>query len=163
MLKFANINSVAFLLCDIQEKFRPAIYDFNSVVRVADRMVKAASILKRPLIVTEQYPKGLGSTVKEIDIKSAKLFSKTKFSMLTDDVKKEIANINDICLFGIEGKNVFLLADGISSRYKEEKYLALSVTERLKATLAITTCRGPSNFKRMPFIPIVKGFGPSKL
>lgn len=61
-----------------------------------------------PLVVTEQYPKGLGSTVKEINIEHAvKVVPKTKFSMVIPEVEgamKEICNgqLKCVVLFGIE-------------------------------------------------------------
>ncbi|KAJ2857300.1 hypothetical protein GGI22_003549, partial [Coemansia erecta] len=76
-----NANSTAFLLCDIQEKFRPRIHAFENLVQVAKKMSKASQILNVPLIVTEQYAKGLGHTVKEIDIGHASLVEgKSRFS-----------------------------------------------------------------------------------
>ena len=55
-----------------------------------------------------QYPKGLGNTVKELDVEHAScLVSKTKFSMLVDDVVKKLptvcgGNLAHVVLFGIE-------------------------------------------------------------
>ena len=52
--------STVFLLCDVQEKFRKAIHKFATVVSGAQRMIRVADELSIPVIVTEQYPKGLG-------------------------------------------------------------------------------------------------------
>ena len=60
-----------FLLCDVQERFRSAIHKFSAVVSGGTRMVQAASVLNVPVIITEQYPKGLGHTVAEIDVSKA--------------------------------------------------------------------------------------------
>ena len=55
-----------------------------------------------------QYPKGLGNTVKELDIQHAScVVPKTKFSMLVGDVKQKLptlcgGNLSHIVLFGIE-------------------------------------------------------------
>ncbi|CAG2111061.1 unnamed protein product [Medioppia subpectinata] len=51
----------ALFLCDIQEKFRTTIQYFPAIVDVSNRVLKAANILNMPVIVTEQYPKGLYS------------------------------------------------------------------------------------------------------
>jgi nicotinamidase-related amidase len=56
----------ALLVIDLQEKFRPAIPDFDAVVGGSAKLVRAFRILGLPVLVTEQYPKGLGRTVPEI-------------------------------------------------------------------------------------------------
>ena len=58
--------STVFLLCDVQERFRAGIHKFGSVVGGSKRLAAAAEELKIPLVVTEQYPKGLGHTVDEL-------------------------------------------------------------------------------------------------
>jgi hypothetical protein len=49
---------------------------------------------------------GLGRTVPELDISQAALFAKTRFSMLTEDVKRLMDNQHkdrrQVVLFGIE-------------------------------------------------------------
>ena len=79
----------------------------------------AANILEIPVIATEQYPKGinctpvakviiilpgLGNTVKDIDISKAKVFPKTKFSMVIPEVEEILAegNRKSVVIFGIE-------------------------------------------------------------
>lgn len=76
----------------------------------------STKILGVPLIVTEQYPKGLGSTVSEIDIKHAiGVVPKTKFSMIVPEVEtlmKSTCNGQIKCaiLFGVEvHKSYFML------------------------------------------------------
>lgn len=51
-------QQTALFVCDIQERFANAIYSFESVVKTANKMIKAASILKLPVYTTEQAPKG---------------------------------------------------------------------------------------------------------
>lgn len=70
--------------------------------------------MKIPRIITEQYPQGLGSTVSDIilEVKQTPLapyhiFSKTKFSMLIDDIKKLLEQYKSegrtqVILFGME-------------------------------------------------------------
>jgi hypothetical protein len=69
--------------------------------------LKAAEILTVPVIVTEQYPKGLGHTVAELDVSKALVVSpKTRFSMLTPEVLAALNTLGperrSIVLFGIE-------------------------------------------------------------
>lgn len=53
----------ALLLCiDYQEKLLPRIFDSDRIIENAAIMIEAAKILKMPIIVTEQYPIGLGRT-----------------------------------------------------------------------------------------------------
>ena len=59
------------LVCDVQERFRAGIHKFATVVSGAQRLTRAANELKVPTIVTEQYPKGLGHTVEELDTSAA--------------------------------------------------------------------------------------------
>lgn len=100
------LGSTAFLLCDIQERFRPLISNFPHVVATADKMVKASRILGVPLIVTEQHPKALGATVAELDVSHAAMtLPKTKFSMWTPEVETLIVTnlkTKSAFLFGIE-------------------------------------------------------------
>lgn len=70
--------------------------------------MESAKIIGVPLIVTEQYPKGLGSTVSEIDVQHAiGRVPKTKFSMVVPEVEvlmKDVCNGQLKCaiLFGVE-------------------------------------------------------------
>lgn len=138
-------QKTAFLLCDIQETFRPHIKHFGEVVKVANKMVEAAKHFNIPVYVSEQYPKGLGHTTKDIKIDDAALvFEKTKFSMYTPELeerlKKDIPNLGSVVLFGIEAHvcieqtvidllnqdiAVHVLADGVSSRSLMDRGLAL--------------------------------------
>ncbi|MEW5298299.1 MAG: hypothetical protein WDW38_000975 [Sanguina aurantia] len=127
----------ALFVCDIQERFRPIITGYPTVIDTAKRMIRAAGILKIPVVVTEQYPQRLGSTVSELtEVLPPATFtvSKTCFSMLTPEVEKwlvERPNVKQVLLLGIEthvcvlqssldliekGYEVHLLVDGISSQ-----------------------------------------------
>ncbi|KAM4652305.1 isochorismatase domain-containing protein 2 [Discoglossus pictus] len=155
--KLGQSPSVLFL-CDMQEKFRNNIVYFPQIVSVAARMLQAAKVLEIPVIVTEQYPKGLGPTVAELGADGLKKFSKTCFTMLTPEVQKELQTITDlrsIILCGIEtqacimsttldlldkGLDVHVVADACSSRSQVDRLVALS---RMKQSGAfLTTSEG---------------------
>ncbi|ELK33011.1 Isochorismatase domain-containing protein 1 [Myotis davidii] len=117
--------------------------------------LQGARILGIPVIVTEQYPKGLGSTVQEIDLTGVKLvLPKTKFSMVLPEVEAalaEIPGVGSVVLFGVEthvciqqtalelvgrGIEVHIVADATSSRSMMDRMFAL---ERLARTGIIVT------------------------
>ncbi|NWR58160.1 ISOC1 protein, partial [Bucorvus abyssinicus] len=137
-------SSTVFFCCDMQERFRPAIKYFGDIISVGQRLLQGARLLGIPVIVTEQYPKGLGSTVQEIDLTGAKLvLPKTKFSMVLPEVEAalaEIPGVRSIVLFGVEthvciqqtaleligrGLEVHIVADATSSRSMMDRMFAL--------------------------------------
>jgi nicotinamidase-related amidase len=56
----------ALVIIDMQEAFRSSISDFAEVAARIALMAHAAQLLGLPVVVTEQYPKGLGRTAGEI-------------------------------------------------------------------------------------------------
>jgi nicotinamidase-related amidase len=59
-------DRAALVVIDVQEAFRPAIHDFDSVCANVAKLAEGARIVGIPVIATEQYPKGLGRTVPEV-------------------------------------------------------------------------------------------------
>ncbi|KAH6562816.1 hypothetical protein BASA50_002119 [Batrachochytrium salamandrivorans] len=147
-------QSTAFFLCDVQERFRPHIWQYPHVIATASKMVQASKILNIPLIVTEHVPKTFGSTVPELDISTAFCcLPKTKFSMWTDEVRDLVVHklhTKSAVLFGIEShvcvtqtaldllRNdiaVYVLADGVSSMNKSEVKIAMERLRKAGATI----------------------------
>lgn len=69
--------------------------------------MEAAKHFKIPVYVSEQYPKGLGHTTKDIKLEDAAMvYEKTRFSMYTPELqerlKKDVPELKSIVLFGIE-------------------------------------------------------------
>lgn len=58
-------NTIAVCV-DYQEKLMPAIYDGEAVLKRAEILVKGLKLLGVPIIVTQQYTKGLGATVEPV-------------------------------------------------------------------------------------------------
>jgi nicotinamidase-related amidase len=73
----------AFLVViDVQERFRPLQKDFERMLAGTLRLVRACRLLEIPILVTEQYPKGLGRTVPELRdaLGESRALEKTCFS-----------------------------------------------------------------------------------
>ncbi|KAN0097791.1 Isochorismatase-like protein [Tylopilus felleus] len=138
-----------FFICDVQTKFKTAIYGFDELVLTCNKMLKLAKVLGIPVVATEQNPRVLGSTVPEIDLAAladlhVATIGKNLFSMMVPEVKtllQERPHVKSVVLFGIEshicvlqtaldliqsGYDVHVLADGVSSSNKEEVPIALA-------------------------------------
>ncbi|XP_064634678.1 isochorismatase domain-containing protein 2-like isoform X2 [Lineus longissimus] len=151
-------KSVLFL-CDMQDGFRKTIKYFPQILEVSNRMLGAAKALDIPVVVTEQYPKGLGPTAKELDVTGLPVFPKTKFSMLIPEVEDYLKNLNkevdSVIICGIEtqacvqqtalgllekGKDVHVIVDACSSRSMPDRMFAY---QRMKdAGAFLTTSEG---------------------
>ena len=130
-------NSV-FLVCDIQERFRPIIHRYDTVISKSALLYQVSSALGIPCIMTEQNPKALGHTVSEISSLvgegslSTKVFEKKQFSMTTPEVSDCLSSLGkkQVILCGIEahvcvlqstmdllssGYQVFVMCDAVSS------------------------------------------------
>ena len=56
----------ALVVIDVQEGFRKAVPGFEQIANATAALVKGAEAVGVPIVVTEQYPKGLGATAPEI-------------------------------------------------------------------------------------------------
>jgi nicotinamidase-related amidase len=138
----------AFLLCDIQDKFRTLMYNGETIIKTASYMTSVAKLLDIPIVATEQYSKVFGPTVDECfadpeDRKSTPTFEKKIFSMLCGpemDAHLETLNRSTYVLFGIEthvcvqqtaldllekGHEVHIIVDGVSSQQPIDRDIAL--------------------------------------
>jgi len=53
-------------LIDLQESYRRVLYGWDGVVERAATLLRGCSLLGVPVLITEQYPKGLGHTAVEV-------------------------------------------------------------------------------------------------
>jgi len=138
----------------MQEKFRKTIQYYPHILNVSNRMLKAAQALELPVVVTEQYPKGLGPTVPELDVSRCPIFPKTQFSMMIPEVEnhlKTLPNVKSVILCGIESQacvlqtvldlvernyEVHVVADAVSSRSMVDRMFSL---QRMKDAGAFIT------------------------
>lgn len=102
-----NIDNCLVLMIDFQDKLIKAT-SADIEAQNAEKMLKAAKILNIQTIVSEQYPKGLGSTSQKLlDAvpEDAKFIEKTAFSLLKEENALDLIKSfekNHIILFGIE-------------------------------------------------------------
>jgi nicotinamidase-related amidase len=61
-----DADRTALVVIDVQEGFRKAIPDFDQVTKAVATLVQGAETIGIPVVVTEQYPKGLGGTAPEV-------------------------------------------------------------------------------------------------
>lgn len=76
------------LIVDYQERLMPILQDREKFISNSVFLIEGLKILDIPLITTEQYPKGLGSTVDPIQRalgSSRKVFEKNEFSCCDND------------------------------------------------------------------------------
>ncbi|KRX68721.1 Isochorismatase domain-containing protein 2, mitochondrial [Trichinella nativa] len=157
MLQKLSASNSLLLICDMQERFRNTIDFFPEIVQVAQRLLEGSKLLGVPVVATEQYPKGLGKTVAELDLAkyNVPVFEKTCFSMLQCDkvashIQSQFSDRKTVILCGIEAHvciyqtaidlleknfNVHLVVDATSSRNRVDRQL-----ERLGALLTTNEC-----------------------
>ena len=145
--KLLDSKTTALIVVDIQEAFRNAIPDFALLASRASIAVRGFQILGVPVLVTEQYPKGLGSTAEEIRRvlpDNSEVFGKTAFSSCGAEqfvAKLEELGIKQTVLCGLEthvcvnqtahdlldrGLDVHILIDCIFSRFEHDKVAGLA-------------------------------------
>ncbi len=141
------------IICiDIQDKLVNMLQNSAQISENIVKIMKTASILNLDTIITEQYPKGLGSTIERIkNIDDFKIVEKTTFSALKtfefNEEFKKLRNKN-ILIFGIEthicvfqsvidllekNYNVFVISDCSSSRDINNHNAALDVMKQCGA------------------------------
>ena len=139
------------VIIDIQEKFSPVIFEFEKLVQNCLKLIQGLQILEIPILITEQYPKGLGKTISpiaEVLKENYKPIEKISFSAADDkSFSKELkkSKRKNIILFGIEAHvcvlqtaidlldkkyNVIVIEDCISARRSHDKETALRRMER---------------------------------
>jgi nicotinamidase-related amidase len=59
-------DASVLLLIDVQEGYRGQTLEHERMVRAVRRLLDAAQIMQVPVLATEQYPKGIGHTQREV-------------------------------------------------------------------------------------------------
>jgi nicotinamidase-related amidase len=137
----------ALVVIDMQEGFRQVIADFTETAARIALVTQGAQLLGVPVIVTEQYPKGLGPTATEIRAAlpaGLEPIEKTAFSSCGAReflAQLEQAGARQLLVCGIEahicvnqtthdllaaGYQVHLLTDCITARTTANKQIGLA-------------------------------------
>jgi len=140
-------EKTVLVVVDVQEAFRHAINDFSVIASRISMAVRGCLILGVPVIITEQYPQGLGRTGEEILFSLPAEFEfleKTAFSACGAEgflEKLKEAGVKQVVLCGLETHicvnqtahdllandlDVHLLTDCVSSRYGHDKQAGLA-------------------------------------
>src|ERR1700722_735532 len=92
-------DQTALLIIDVQEKLFPYVENSCHVMQAMQKALRAFQILALPVYVSEQYPKGLGSTVaalKGILGDKQHYHTKSAFSCLDDEELKKVILLSSI-------------------------------------------------------------------
>ena len=133
-------DNTLVLVIDIQERLLPALSQAEAFSAAAVRFIEGCRLLGGPLLLTEQYPKGLGAPIEPVSraCADALRFEKTRFSAYTPEVAAAIAQKQpeNIVLIGCEthicvlqtaldllaqGVRVYALEDALTSRTEANK------------------------------------------
>ncbi len=170
------------LIVDIQQAMLKVIDSWELIAGKAKQLIQSANALDVPIMLTEQYKKGLGETLPELiqEIKSPQIFQKQHFSAcLEDDFIPTAQSFNrrKIVVVGMEthvcvlqtcldlikaGFQVHLVADAVASRVNDNRDIAIDLLKQAGAVISSTeivifqwACRANSDeFRKI--LPIVK-------
>ena len=147
-----DAEQCALVVIDIQEKLLPPIFQKEQLVRNAQLLIRAASMLQIPALISTQYAKGLGATVPGIAslLPGSEAIDKTLFSCFGSDVfcsvlRSVTGKRNTLLLCGMEshicvsqtalaalreGYVVHVASDAVSSRVELENRIGSDARRR---------------------------------
>lgn len=184
-----DADRTLLLLIDVQEKLLPLIDRHESVVNATRKLLAGLAPFGVPVLVTEQYSKGLGTTVaavRQVLPASASFVEKPTFSACgTASVREAIDRLDPtkIIVVGIEAHvcvlqtaldlrvidyDVFVCADAVGSRGRVDYDVALDrmrqegvmVTTVESALFEICERCDTTEFKQM--IDVIKSYPPAR-
>ncbi|NOQ37162.1 MAG: isochorismatase family protein [Methylococcaceae bacterium] len=143
-----NKDDSVLVIVDLQEKLSASMPTADAALmrEHSINLITAANLLDIPILVTEQYPKGLGSTEQAVSNKltlSASVFEKTSFSCcgaegfnhaLGNSERGQVILVGQethVCILQTalelqqQGKQVYVVEDAVCSRNTLHKNNAL--------------------------------------
>ena len=147
-----DASRAALVVIDVQEGFRKAVPDFDQVAKATATLIAGAEAIGVPVVVTEQYPKGLGETAPEVAEhlpEGTEPLEKVCFSA-SDAEGFDLGGRNQALVCGIEthvcvnqtaldlleaGVEVQVAEDAVGSRTEENKRIGLHKMEGAGAVM----------------------------
>lgn len=151
-----SVEDTALLVVDVQERLLPAIANHAQVVWNVRRLVDGAKTLGLAVAATEQYPKGLGSTVSELAERLPQRPSKLTFScagcsvifqdwkergiykLLVSGIETHVCVLQTVLDLLADGWRVYVAVDAVGARRPIDHETALRRMESSGATLTTT-------------------------
>lgn len=145
--RLLNPENAVLLVVDIQEKFLPGLAEPQMILERVGILAEVCQQLGLPIVVTEQYPKGLGHTAAALAKRlpdTAVILEKAAFGCGRDaGITNHLAGLqrSQILVCGIEthicvnqtvhqllesGYQVHLVQDAVSSRHDRDHEVALA-------------------------------------
>ncbi|MBR6901068.1 MAG: isochorismatase family protein [Synergistaceae bacterium] len=158
MRKSITACSSFLLMIDMQERLLPAVFNKNEIIKNSVRILTAARELSVPMIITEQYPQGIGATIPELKnliSEDTEIMEKVEFSCCAAqkfgdsflNLSFNSGTKDTAILFGVEthicvlataidliekcNLNVVIAADACGSREEKNHTLALDAARAL--------------------------------
>lgn len=129
------------LIIDFQSRLMPAIADGASAVKNAGRLIEIADMVGVPRLFTEQYARGLGSTVSDLPADRDRVFHKQSFDACREaHFLDRIPADGHIVVAGCEAhvcvlqtvlgliaasRRTYVVSDALGSRRPEDKAAAI--------------------------------------
>lgn len=146
------------LIVDIQQAMLKAIESWEVVAGKVKQLIRSSNALSVPILLTEQYRKGLGETLPALiqEIDAPKVFHKEHFSAcLESEFIPAVQSFNrkKIVVAGMEthvcvlqtcldlikaGFQVHLVADAVASRVNENRNIAIDIMRQAGAVITST-------------------------
>jgi nicotinamidase-related amidase len=164
--RLLQADQAVLLVVDIQEKFA-ALDEFDRIVERTRILIQACTQLEIPVVVSEQYPKGLGHTVAALHTElpaNAVILEKTAFGCGQDPaILDHLQRLQrtQVMVCGLESHvcvnqtvhqllghsfQVHLIQDAVTARHKRDHNIALA---KMQQSGAIPSCVEMALFELM--------------
>lgn len=99
-------ENTSCIIVDIQDRLLPALYHNHVFIEKCRIAIQGLTALDIPMVITEQYPQGLGYTTQAVKLllPDAPVFEKTRFSAWLPEIKSflEQRRAENVILIGAE-------------------------------------------------------------